>query len=73
MVGLSDAALVIISLVSLIDDDKYYVVNAQVVVMDEPANGIIAMDLSDADDVDIDANPPQGVSIIVTNSTHGDK
>jgi hypothetical protein len=34
-----------------------------------PANGTIAVDISGADDIDIDVIPPEGVSIIVTNTT----
>jgi hypothetical protein len=34
-----------------------------------PANGTITADISEADDVDIDTIPPEGVSIVVTNST----
>jgi hypothetical protein len=74
--------------ISLIGDDKFHVVNAQVVDVDEPptnateeldvkidaaeplpANGTIVVDISDADDVDIDTTPPAGVSVIVTNTT----
>jgi hypothetical protein len=33
------------------------------------ANGTITADISEADDVDIDTIPPEGVSIVVTNST----
>ncbi|MGB7882612.1 MAG: hypothetical protein WBL44_07790 [Nitrososphaeraceae archaeon] len=34
-----------------------------------PANGTLVVDISGADDIDIDTIPPHGVSIIVTNST----
>ncbi|MGH9985481.1 MAG: hypothetical protein ACRD8W_16185 [Nitrososphaeraceae archaeon] len=34
-----------------------------------PANGTLVVDISEADDIDIDAIPPQGVSIVVTNTT----
>lgn len=34
-----------------------------------PVNGTIIVDITDADDIDIDAIPPQGVSIVVTNTT----
>ena len=34
-----------------------------------PVNGTIIVDITNADDVDLNALPPDGVSIIVTNST----
>lgn len=34
-----------------------------------PANGTIIVDISEADDIDIDAIPPEGISIVVTNTT----
>lgn len=34
-----------------------------------PVNGTIVVDISEADDIDIDAIPPEGVSILVTNTT----
>jgi len=34
-----------------------------------PANGTVVVDITNADDIDIDAIPPEGVSIIVTNTT----
>jgi len=34
-----------------------------------PANGTLVVDISEADDIDIDAIPPLGVSIVVTNTT----
>lgn len=34
-----------------------------------PANGTLVVDISEADDIDIDAIPPHGVSIIVSNTT----
>jgi hypothetical protein len=34
-----------------------------------PVNGTIIVDITDADDVDLNALPPEGVSIIVTNTT----
>lgn len=34
-----------------------------------PANGTLVVDISEADDIDIDALPPLGVSIVVTNTT----
>lgn len=34
-----------------------------------PTNGTIVVDISGADDIDIDAIPPEGVSIVVTNTT----
>jgi hypothetical protein len=35
-----------------------------------PVNGTIIVDISEADDIDIDSIPPDGVSIVVTNTTH---
>jgi hypothetical protein len=34
-----------------------------------PVNGTIIVDITNADDVDLNALPPEGVSIVVTNST----
>jgi hypothetical protein len=34
-----------------------------------PLNGTIMVDISEADDIDIDAIPPEGISIIITNTT----
>lgn len=34
-----------------------------------PVNGTIEVDITEADDIDIDAIPPEGVSIVVTNTT----
>lgn len=34
-----------------------------------PANGTLVVDISEADDIDIDTIPPLGVSIVVTNTT----
>jgi hypothetical protein len=34
-----------------------------------PANGTITVDISDADDLDIETIPPEGVTIIMTNTT----
>jgi hypothetical protein len=34
-----------------------------------PLNGTIMVDIPEADDIDIDAIPPEGVSVIITNTT----
>jgi hypothetical protein len=34
-----------------------------------PLNGTIMVDIAEADDIDIDATPPEGISVIITNST----
>lgn len=34
-----------------------------------PPNGTIVVDISEAEDLDIEAIPPEGISIIATNST----
>ncbi|MGH9976575.1 MAG: hypothetical protein ACRD8Z_12180 [Nitrososphaeraceae archaeon] len=34
-----------------------------------PLNGTIMVDIAGADDIDIDAIPPEGVSVIITNTT----
>ena len=34
-----------------------------------PLNGTIMVDISEADDIDIDAIPPEGISVIITNTT----
>ena len=58
-------------------DDKFNV-DAQGVVVDEPPtnateplplNGTVMVDITEADDIDIDAIPPEGVSVIITNTT----
>ena len=34
-----------------------------------PANGTLIVDISDADDLDIETIPPEGVTIVMTNTT----
>jgi hypothetical protein len=34
-----------------------------------PLNGTLIVDITNADDIDIDAIPPEGISIVVTNTT----
>ena len=34
-----------------------------------PANGTIIVDISDADDLDIETIPPEGITIVMTNTT----
>jgi hypothetical protein len=34
-----------------------------------PLNGTVMVDIADADDIDIEAIPPEGISVIVTNTT----
>ncbi|MPZ07796.1 MAG: hypothetical protein GEU26_15520 [Nitrososphaeraceae archaeon] len=34
-----------------------------------PLNGTIMVDIAGADDIDIDAIPPEGIAVIVTNTT----
>ena len=34
-----------------------------------PLNGTIIVDIAEADDIDIDAIPPEGIAVIVTNTT----
>jgi hypothetical protein len=34
-----------------------------------PANGTILVDITEADDIDIETIPPEGVTIVITNST----
>jgi hypothetical protein len=34
-----------------------------------PANGTLIVDISDADDLDIETIPPEGVTIVMTNNT----
>lgn len=34
-----------------------------------PLNGTIIVDIAGADDIDIDAIPPEGISVIITNTT----
>lgn len=34
-----------------------------------PLNGTIMVDIAEADGIDIDAIPPEGISVIITNTT----
>jgi hypothetical protein len=34
-----------------------------------PLNGTVMVDIAEADDIDVDAIPPEGISVIITNTT----